>query len=146
MCVQSEWKATFQFIHHNQNCSPKMFYYKKNVCSKQAGGCFLVYSSLIKCQMLYCKKCVLKANGGYFLVYSSTVLIRKRVLKASEMLLFSLFVLCSTLPKKCVENKREASFQFIYLMFYFKKCVFKASYFLVYSLLISIIRLKCFQQ
>ena len=39
-----------------------MFYYEKCV-SKQAGGCFLVYSLLIKRLMFYYEKCVFKVSG-----------------------------------------------------------------------------------
>ena len=52
----------------------------KNVCSKQAGGCFLVYSATF----------VIWKKGGYFLVYSAYFLIRKIFVQNKWRLLFSL--------------------------------------------------------
>ena len=83
----------------------------KNVCSKQAVGCFLIYSSLIKRLMLYHEK---------------------RVFKASRGLLFSLYIINQTsdvlLWKLCVQSKRglllslSIIISIVRLIFYYEKC------------------------
>ena len=83
MCIQSKREAAFQFLH-------PLFYFE-NVCSKQA--------------------------GGYFLISPSTFLLRKCVFKASRRLVFSFFIHCST-SKICIQSKCEAAFQFLHPLFY----------------------------
>ena len=59
-----------KIVHYCTLCSTK-----KNVCSKRAGRCFLVYSPLIKRLMFYFSKCVFKARVRWLfslLIYCST--------------------------------------------------------------------------
>ena len=46
MCVQSNLETAFWFI--------KLHFNTKNICSKQAEGCFLVYSLLVTITLLKC--------------------------------------------------------------------------------------------
>ena len=59
------FKTCSKRVFINQYCTTKIFFYQ-NVCSKQVGDYFLVYSSLISIVrlMLEYKKCVLKASGN----------------------------------------------------------------------------------
>ena len=78
-CAQSKPQAAFLvFFISNRYCTPKMFYYK-NLCSKQVGGYFLVYSSFtsIVCLMLFYEKCMFKARRKLLSVYSATFLMQK---------------------------------------------------------------------
>ena len=106
----------------------------KNVCSKQAEGCFLIY--LGTCLM---QKCVFKTSGRLlFNLFGYFSNMEKCVFKTSGRLLFNLFGyfsntknVCSKqvrgcffiylatflIQKMCAQNKREAAFQFIWVLF-----------------------------
>ena len=59
------FKMCSKRVFINRYCTTKIFFYK-DVCSKQVGVYFLVYSSLISIVrlMLEYKKCVFKASGN----------------------------------------------------------------------------------
>ena len=98
MCVQNKQKAAFWFIKlllKYKKCVFKTsggllfsllsyFFNTKNMCSKQAENCFLVYSATFVIQKHVCSN----QAGGCFLGYSVTFAIRKMY----------------------VQNKREAAF------------------------------------
>ena len=60
--LKASRRLLFTLFIINQYFMPKMFYYK-NVSSKQVGGYFIVYSSLIKRLMFFYEKCEFQASG-----------------------------------------------------------------------------------
>ena len=130
-------------------------YFTRNVilqkmCSKQSGGCFLVYYATFNLFSDFCntKNVCLKQAKACFLIYLVTFLIQKCVFKTSRRLLFNLFGYFSNTKKcvfetsgrllfnlfdyfsntkTCVQKKREAAFNLFGYFSNTKKCVFKTS-------------------
>ena len=107
MCVQKEWKAAFVF-----KVSGRLFfslfiiswYCTKSICSRQGGGCFLVYSPLINISCL-----------------------KKEGFKVSGSLLFSLFIINQyCMPKRFYhqfyKNSVKGCFLNCYFLVYLANC------------------------
>ena len=73
ICVQSEWEAAFLLCSSLTSIVRLKCSTTENVCSKQAGGCFLVYLLLIS-------------------IVHQNVSLPKMCLQASRGLIFSLFI------------------------------------------------------
>lgn len=103
MCAQKEWKAAFVF-----KVSGRLFfslfiiswYCTKSICSKQGGGCFLVYSPLINISCL-------KKEGP----------------KASGSLLFSLFIMPKRFYHQFYKNSVKGCFLNCCFLVYLANCI-----------------------
>ena len=100
----------------------------KNVCSKQAGSCFLDYSACFLRQKI-CLKSLFKTRGGCFLVYWITFVIRNICVQIKQEAAFLIYLVtfvirkihvysksvggCFCNTKNVCSKKREAAFLFI---------------------------------